>query len=44
LQLFTDRTKDLVRFIDSDRNALALRHIAGERAGDAAQPLGRSGH
>ena len=44
LQLFTDRTKHLVRFIDSDRNALAPRHIAGERAGDAAQPLGRSGH
>jgi hypothetical protein len=44
LQLFTDRTKDLVRFIDSDRGAVALRHSAGERAGDPAQPLGRTGH
>jgi hypothetical protein len=44
LQLFTDRAKELVRFIDSDRDALALRHIAFERTGDPGQPLGRAGH
>jgi len=44
LQLFTDLSKELITFIDSDRGTVAQSQTAGERTSDPGQALGRTGH